>query len=535
MKTVKAYHERTKHHVTRYARGPRWLDWANQPDPFRSFAGAQRYELPLVAEGVKSTFGAVRQRLVSPAQPIGLESVGAFLEMSLGLSAWKSLGGASWALRCNPSSGNLHPTEAYLIFGGDSLPSGVHHYSSLDHSLERRASPNPRSWEGVLDGRSFLVGLSTIHWREAWKYGERAFRYCQHDEGHAIAAMSYAAAALGWRASLVEGWSGADVSRLLGLDRSDDFRGAERESPGPLLSVGPDPKVPAPRNLTAALEGAFWWGTANRLSAQRVDWEAISEVSSATTGYGSRQDASEAPGPETPSAPPSAPLYGDIPASALLRRRRSAVAFDGAGRMSADSFFTLLDALLRRPGVPPMDVLPWGPRIHLFLFVHRVEGLAPGLYCLPRSQGAEHALKRALSGSWSWEEVAECPPHIPLRLLLREDLREVAKILSCHQGIAADSAFSLAMVAEYGSSLEMGPWWYPRLFWEAGALGQLLYLESEAAGFRGTGIGCFFDNEVHRLLGLADDAFQSLYHFTVGTQVEDPRLATLAPYAHLER
>ena len=68
------------------------------------------------------------------------------------------------------------------------------------------------------------------------------------------------------------------------------------------------------------------------------------------------------------------------------------------------------------------------------------------------------------------------------------------------------------------------------LFWEAGLLGQVLYLEAEAAGVRATGIGCFFDDPVHRVFGLEDFAFQSLYHFAVGGAVDDPRLTTLAPY-----
>ena len=41
---------------------------------------------------------------------------------------------------------------------------------------------------------AFLIGLSSVHWREAWKYGERAFRYCQHDAGHAIGTVRIAAA-----------------------------------------------------------------------------------------------------------------------------------------------------------------------------------------------------------------------------------------------------------------------------------------------------------------------------------------------------
>jgi hypothetical protein len=72
------------------------------------------------------------------------------------------------------------------------------------------------------------------------------------------------------------------------------------------------------------------------------------------------------------------------------------------------------------------------------------------------------------------------------------------------------------------------------LFWECGLLGQILYLEAEAAGVRGTGIGCFFDDEAHRILGLKNERWQSLYHFTVGEPLEDKRLQTFAAYEHLK-
>jgi len=56
-------------------------------------------------------------------------------------------------------------------------------------------------------------------------------------------------------------------------------------------------------------------------------------------------------------------------------------------------------------------------------------------------------------------------------------------------------------------------------------------LAAEAAGVRATGIGCFFDDPVQRVMGFNDASFQSLYHFTTGGPVEDPRLTTLPPYA----
>jgi hypothetical protein len=118
--------------------------------------------------------------------------------------------------------------------------------------------------------------------------------------------------------------------------------------------------------------------------------------------------------------------------------------------------------------------------------------------------------------------------------LLSANCRNAAKTLSCHQAIASDSAFSLAMVAEFSETVEAAAWQYRQLFWEAGMIGQVLYLEAEAAGVRGTGIGCYFDNSVHEVLGFTDETFQSIYHFTVGTPLEDSRLQTLPAYSHLD-
>ena len=59
------------------------------------------------------------------------------------------------------------------------------------------------------------------------------------------------------------------------------------------------------------------------------------------------------------------------------------------------------------------------------------------------------------------------------------------------------------MIADFDASLqEFGPSFYRHLFWESGVVGQVLYLEAEAAGARGTGIGCFYDDPVHDVLGL---------------------------------
>lgn len=203
---------------------------------------------------------------------------------------------------------------------------------------------------------------------------------------------------------------------------------------------------------------------------------------------------------------------------------------DGVTRISADAFYRILARTLPADRVP-FNLLPWPPKVDLVLFVHRVDGLEPGLYLLARDPARANALAAAMSPDFAWARPAGCPDDLPLYQLGRGNVQAIAAQLSCGQDIAADGCFSLGMIAEFEGPLrEHGAWFYPRLFWECGMIGQVLYLEAEAAGVRGTGIGCFFDDGVHRLLGLRDLRFQSLYHFTVGGPVDDPRLTTLPAY-----
>jgi hypothetical protein len=151
------------------------------------------------------------------------------------------------------------------------------------------------------------------------------------------------------------------------------------------------------------------------------------------------------------------------------------------------------------------------------------------LYLLARDGRAVPRLRAACRPDFKWEAAAADPP---LWLLHGGDVRALSQRLSCDQEIAADGFFSLGMIADFDASLtEYGASFYRHLFWESGIVGQLLYLEAEKAGARATGIGCFYDDPVHRVLGLDGHAFQSLYHFTVGIPLDDARLSTEPGYA----
>ena len=540
--TVLDYHQRTKHHFQRYAAGPGELDWDSQPDPFRTFADSPQLKLPLLDEQTQPPYRDLYQAGLIAPQAQTLHNIAALLELSFGISAWKEFAGSRWALRCNPSSGNLHPTEAYLVVEACSgIRDGVHHYNSHAHVLEQRCLwARPSSDEQrLLPPDSFLIGMSSIHWREAWKYGERAFRYCQHDLGHAIAAVRYAAAALGWKVRLLDNCGDAEIGALLGLDRPEDYGHAEREQPDLILQVttghsdtdaitiaNPPSEL---RALADAARHGQWHGHANVLTRNKLDhWPVIDEVADAC-----RKPETSATQWQPPVRPPLLDSPCEKSAADIIRQRRSAQAFDKVSSISAATFFRMLDATLPRAAVAPWDAITWQPRIHLVLFVHRIDGLAPGLYLLLRNDQAETLLRKELSSDFEWQPVAGCPPHLQLFRLVSANVQNIARALCCHQDIAADGAFSLGMLAEYETSLADSPWVYRHLFWEAGMLGQVLYLEAEAAGVRGTGIGCYFDDELHDRLGIQGQALQSMYHFTVGGALIDARLQTLPAYGHL--
>jgi SagB-type dehydrogenase family enzyme len=540
---VMHYHHRTKHHFDRYARSAGSLDWAAQPDPFRRFAGSPTMPLPLSSGESAAEYDALFLPGRIPVQPVSRTAVSALLEYSLGLSAWKEFRESRWALRMNPSSGNLHPTEGYLVIGG--VPGldecgGVFHYAPREHVLERRAEFPTELWlqrTADFPPGTFFIGLTSIHWREAWKYGERAYRYCQHDVGHAVAAVALSAAVQGWRCVALSDMNDAEIAAWLGLDRSPDFEPAEPEAPDLILAIVPcfDRCRSFPRRLDAIPQEVRWSGRANRLSSSQVKWPVIDEVAAACakTGEAPSADSSVLSISEIPFQDSSASrwIHGQVPASRIIRQRRSALAMDGRTSIAVDVFYRIMDRIL-----PRFDRAPWeslGPPscIHAAIFVHRVEGLEPGLYVLVRSRSALAELRDRLDARFAWTKPLGCPESLPLFMLAAGDTRSVATTMSCHQDLAGNGAFSLGMIAEFDEPLRrFGAWWYRRLFWEAGLIGQVLYLEAEAAGVRGTGIGCYFDDPMHRLLGLKDSRFQSLYHFAIGGPVNDRRLTTLPPY-----
>jgi hypothetical protein len=293
--------------------------------------------------------------------------------------------------------------------------------------------------------------------------------------------------------------------------------------------------ITIPEEAVRKIIDCQWFGQANRLSSTHVEWEIIDDAAR-FSWKGVRAEFMPLRQLATTEARPTEePEEPKLPAERIIQQRRSCLALDGTTTMKAQTFYRMLSAVVPTLNPLAFDLLDRSSlvkaRVHLALFVHRVVGLQAGLYFLIRDNKMIETLKTHMNPEFLWSTPAGCPKGLDLFLLKADDVQRIATSVSCGQDIAGDGVFSLGMIAEFEDPIrELGGWFYRRLFWETGIIGQILYLESEAAGVRSTGIGCFFDDPVHETFGFRSRKFQSLYHFTVGGAVEDTRLTTEPAY-----
>ena len=513
LQTVYDYHNNTKHSRIRYAKSLGYMDWYTQPDPYRTYENAKQTLLPLAFEYNTLDYDEIFKENTVSTAPICLESISQFFQFSLGLAAIKKSGEQSWALRCNASSGNLQPTEAYILCENiKNIDNGLHHYAPKNHSLELLANSKTNL---NIPENSFLIAISSIVWREAWKYGERSFRYTQLDCGHAFRALQISAFILGWnvqRLNIKE----EELSSLVGLNQKNRYIKEEIETPDMLLLISQEPTEDTInfQDLRKSFD-EIYFSSANQLSSSWHFWEVLEDIENATK----IQDIKKQKTKNTLNKIREKSYNSkDI----VLNRRSAQMMNENNNQITFNEFEKLIASV---SGSLDGESIT----INLVFFMHNVEQLEQGLYILIRDMDYKNKLEKEFKDEFLWDEI---PNRIGnFYLLKKNNYRVLSKTISCNQDIAKDGAFSLGMLADFENQLNLyGPSRYKELYWECGSIGQQLYLEATSLNLSATGIGCYLDDEFHNVLGLTNLSFQSLYHFTIGRGLVDSRLTTIKPY-----
>ncbi len=520
------YHQLTKHSVASLHSKSHYLDWENQPYPFRTYQGAKRIDLEQEDKSLSGDFFSPPPS--DKNQILSLKKLSSIIYYSLSISAWKKFGDSAWHLRVNPSAGNLHPEEIHLIvYHVEGLAAGIYHYNVFNHSLEKRSDLplTTDEWDSILlpfqkfsaiestnstnaDFGVFFI-ISTIPWRQAWKYEERALRYCFHDTGHTIGSLQYVLEQMKLPSKNFALFNGKKLQNILELSNGKEF---------PQSIIGIPSKT---GDIISKDSERLYLGTPNPLSEREETYSLVEETINLGMNPG------EAEGQQPNGLPPDPPTktmsttlkpLERIPLEknpgtevrdffVTVRERRSAQAYDNRPEMSLDDLSIILNKAFKEPDSDYHSV--GASLVDLYLFAHRISGLERGLFLYDNSADQ-------------------------LLLLQRGNLESTAMSLSLSQEIASDSCVCFVMIANFQSAFQyFGELGYRVAHFEAGRIGQALYIGSESLCYNSTGIGAFFDNEVNKFLQLKEGN-EVIYNFAMGKAIPDKRVQTLDGYHHLK-
>jgi SagB-type dehydrogenase family enzyme len=480
-----AYHNGTKHSYQSIRTNAHYLDWDNQPIPFKIYSTLEPIPLPqhLSSSGMPA-LRAISTTGVESDQQIALTSqvLAEIFFLSAGITKRRSYPGGEMLFRAAACTGALYHIDLYLACGDlEDLEAGVYHFSPQDFSLRRLRAGDYRSFllsasgaePSIVNASCVIISASTF-WRNAWKYQSRAYRHCYWDNGTILANLCAVAAARKLPAKIILGFVDATVSQLLGLD-------TQREAPLSLVAIG---QTSSPRmRLSPPMEPQVF--ETAPLSKTQVDYPAMrvmheaSSLESEEDVVAWRQDAGHAAGGRIQDETANARLFPlqllpdealpQDPIEQVILRRGSTREFSREP-ITFVQLSTMIDRATR--GLNADFFGPQAPSLNeLYLIVNAVDDLPAGAYVYRQQQNA-------------------------LELLREGDFRREAGYLGLGQEIPADCSVSVYFLADLKHALaRFGNRGYRAAQLEAAMIGGKLYLAAYAQRLGASGL-TFFDDDV---------------------------------------
>jgi SagB-type dehydrogenase family enzyme len=497
------YHNATKHSYASVRANPHFLDFANQPLPFKIYPTLEPSRLP---DEMRQTGVAALSAIAdsAPAQTNvapDLKAIAQLLYLSAGITRLRKYSGGEIYFRAAACTGALYEVELYLVSGDLSdLPAGVYHFAPAEFGLRKLRAGDYRSLlveatggEPAIAHSPLTIVCTCTYWRNAWKYQDRTYRHFGWDNGTLLANLLAVATALGLPTKVVCGFVDGKVNSLLDID-------SQREVAFSLVALGHDSAVPSQSSTEISplsLETV-------PLSRHEVDYPLMREMHAASSLHSTEEVAAWRGRTPLMSLPPPAgpvsqlqPLSDDeMPRDAVeqvILRRGSSRKF-ARTPITLPQLSTILDRGTR--GVPADFLDPLGTQLnHLYLIVHAVEGLEPGAYFFDRDRKLLEYLKRG-------------------------DSRDVAGYLGLEQQLPADAAVDIFFLADLRPILQrFGNRGYRAVQLEAGILGGKFYLAAYAQRLGATGL-TFYDDDVTRFFSPHAEGKSAIFLVALGNSVK---------------
>ena len=495
------YHERTKYDPETISAKNKGLDWAKQPVPFKEYKIGSTFDLKPYIKEKSDSFD-------NNSEAQWWQRLSRLLFCSYGLTARMPSMGSTVYLRAAPSAGGLYPAENLISRGTSFLPAGLYNYQCRTHSLMhywesdvRQKLQSASLGNASLENSQLAIVLTSVFYRSAWRYEDRAYRRICLDTGHLLGNIELAGALTGYRAHLIGGFVDEDVNELLYIDSKQegaiavvglaDLQDIQQQSHVARTALPSATETDFPRIPDGELLDYFHRatqiqpGTVGKLNLPKVNKDKSIEdkynfsfcdkVSTVTkpVHWGKKLEELE----ET------------------ILKRRSTRAFSGES-LQFDELKSLLDFTYQPQNYIDQN-LDSSPDyfdlnlIETFIAVSGVEGLEKGCYYYaPFSQELRQIRFKNFRRQLHF-------------LCLGQDLGRDASAVIFH------TADLKAAVAQYGDRV------YRYLHMDAGHLGQRLNLGAVRLGLGVSGIGGFFDDKVNEVLGIPNDE-AVLYITTLG-------------------
>ena len=474
-----AYHDATKHSHASIRASHHFLDWANQPLPFKIYPTLDVLRLPgeIRQTGVAALSAIVESIPAQTNAAPDLEAIAQLLYLSAGITRRRKYPGGEIYFRAAACTGALYEVELYLVCGDlTDLPAGVYHFAAAEFGLRRLRAGDYRGalaedtgGEPAIAHAPLVVICTCTYWRNAWKYQARTYRHFGWDNGTLLANLLAVGTALGLPARVVCGFVDANVNRLLDLD-------TQREVAFSVVALGHAPALTTKSNGKIS---ALHLETVP-LSKREVDYPLMREMHAASSLHSAEEveawrgqtPLSNLPAPAGAVAPLEPSSDAEMPRDPIeqvILRRGSSRKFARLP-ISLSQLSTMLDRATR--GVPADFLEPPGAQLNqLYLIVHAVEGLEAGAYVFHRERGLLECLKQG-------------------------NFRAQAGYVGLEQELPADAAVDVFFLANLRPILErFGNRGYRAVQLEAGIVGGKLYLAAYAQGLGATGL-TFYDDDV---------------------------------------